>query len=108
MARVMHLNKSGSGWSSKTACGRSMLRTPMAIGWEDFKTVSPEYQCENCKESQFFSFMIREDAKKNPAPTPEESETEVFADFEELPGIDFEPVDNPDAWIDADNKFLRK
>jgi hypothetical protein len=29
--RVTHLNKSGTGWSSKTACGRNLLRTPSQL-----------------------------------------------------------------------------
>lgn len=49
--RKMHLNKSGSGMASKTACGRNLLRTPMSTGWAEFKTERPEHQCDKCAAS---------------------------------------------------------
>ena len=62
--RVMHLNKSGSGWSSKTACGRNMLRTPMSTNWSDFKQEPVQFRCIKCSSSKQFEFNAKMDAKK--------------------------------------------
>lgn len=60
MTRVTHLSKNIAGMASRTACGRNILRTPIADNYAGFKT-SP-HQCAKCKDSKFFSFMERQDA----------------------------------------------
>lgn len=62
--RVTHLNKSGAGWSSKTACGRSMLRTPISVGWSEFKTEPVEYRCVKCQASREVALNIKMDERK--------------------------------------------
>ena len=52
MKRQLHLNKSGSGMTIKTACGRNILRTPMSANWTDFKNEALENQCEKCANSK--------------------------------------------------------
>ncbi len=64
MSRVMHLNKSGSGMSLKTACGRNILRTPISGNWLEFKQESFMYRCIKCTESKQFELNTRADAKK--------------------------------------------
>ena len=64
MSRQMHLNKSGSGWTSKTACGRNMLRTPMSMNWEDFKQENPQYRCIKCVASKQFEVNAKMDVRK--------------------------------------------
>jgi hypothetical protein len=63
--RVMHLNKGGQGWATKTACGRNMLRTPMSVNWDDFKKEPIEYCCIKCLSSKQFEFNTRLDQKKS-------------------------------------------
>jgi len=60
--RVMHLNKYGSGMTSRTACGRNILRTPMSGTWSEFK--ADQYQCAKCAASKQADFFTRIDAKK--------------------------------------------
>ena len=62
--RVTHLNKSGTGWSSKTACGRNMLRTPISVNWADFKNEPIAIRCEKCVASKQFLLNVKVDAKK--------------------------------------------
>jgi hypothetical protein len=61
--RVMHLDKSGSGWSSKTACGRNMLRTPMSTNWSDFKQEPVQYRCIKCSSSKQFEVNTKMDIR---------------------------------------------
>lgn len=65
--RQLHLNKSGSGMASKTACGRNILRTPLSANWEDFKAEPAEQQCVKCKESKQAALNAKVDAKKTVA-----------------------------------------
>jgi hypothetical protein len=62
--RVTHLNKGGLGWSSKTACGRNMLRTPISVDWFEFKNEPTEYRCVKCVTSKQFELNTRQDSKK--------------------------------------------
>jgi hypothetical protein len=62
--RVTHLNKSGTGWSSKTACGRNLLRTPISTNWSDFKQEPVQFRCVKCVTSKQFEFNTKMDAKK--------------------------------------------
>ena len=62
--QVTHLNKSGTGWASKTACGRSLLRTPMSLNWADFKQEPVQFRCVKCVTSKQFEVNIKMDAKK--------------------------------------------
>ena len=62
--RVTHLNKSGSGFTSKTACGRNILRTPISLNWTDYKTEPAQYRCIKCESSKQAEVNIRMDAKK--------------------------------------------
>ena len=61
--RVMHLDKSGSGWSFKTACGRNMLRTPMSTNWSDFKQEPVQYRCIKCSSSKQFEVNTKMDIR---------------------------------------------
>lgn len=62
--RVTHLNKSGSGMSSKTACGRNILRTPISTNWTNFKLLPVAQQCEKCLSSKQYAFNLRSDCKQ--------------------------------------------
>jgi len=60
--RVTHLNKSGSGFTSMTACGRNLLRTPISVNWIEFKFDA--YKCVKCVNSKQANLNSRVDAKK--------------------------------------------
>lgn len=62
--RVTHLNKGPSGMAAKTACGRTLLRTPISVNWEEFKTEPPEYRCMKCCVSKQFEVNGKMDARK--------------------------------------------
>jgi len=62
--RVTHLNKSGTGWASKTACGRNLLRTPISTNWSDFKQEPVQFRCIKCVTSKQFEFNTKMDTKK--------------------------------------------
>jgi len=62
--RVTHLNKSGSGMASKTACGRNILRTPISVNWSGFKDEPAQYRCIKCVTSKQFEVNTRMDARK--------------------------------------------
>lgn len=64
MAHQMHLNKSGAGFTSRTACGRNILRTPMSTDWENFKMEALAYRCIKCVASKQFEVNTRMDARK--------------------------------------------
>ena len=49
---AMHLHRSGSGMSSRTACGRNILRTPLSCCWAGFKALPVAQQCEKCAASK--------------------------------------------------------
>lgn len=36
----------------KSACGRNVLRLPMAVNWEGFKTTAKADRCEKCDASR--------------------------------------------------------
>jgi len=61
--RVTHLNKSGSGFTSMTACGRNLLRTPISTNWEEFKVDS--YKCVKCESSKQADLFKRIDLKNS-------------------------------------------
>jgi hypothetical protein len=61
---VTHLEKSGSGMASKTACGRNILRTPMSVNWSGFKAEPAQYRCVKCVTSKQFEVNTRMDARK--------------------------------------------
>ena len=81
-ARVTHLNKSGSGWASKTACGRGLLRTPISTDWEGFKNEAAKYQCVKCAASKQAELNARRDLAA------------------------WEPVADADAWKAADDALI--
>lgn len=94
MTRQMHLNKSGSGFASKTACGRNLLRTPMSTDWAGFKAEGQQYRCTKCNESKFAEFLRKQDAK-----------TAGQDDWK--PALDaWVPVDDQDAWKKADDALV--
>jgi hypothetical protein len=62
--RVTHLNKSGYGMASKTACGRNILRTPISCNWSDFKQEPVQYRCIKCVASKQFELNEKVDARK--------------------------------------------
>lgn len=64
MTHQMHLNKSGSGMASKTACGRNILRSPMSANWADYKNEPVQYRCIKCEASKQFEVNTRMDARK--------------------------------------------
>jgi len=63
--RVTHLNKSGTGWTSKTACGRNMLRTPISVNWSDFKQEPVQFRCVKCASSKQFDVNAKMDERKS-------------------------------------------
>lgn len=83
MSHQMHLNKSGSGMASKTACGRNILRTPMSTDWNGFKNLPTEHQCAKCAASKQAELNAKRDADK------------------------WEP-EAPDAWKQADDALVAK
>lgn len=94
MARQIHLNKSGSGFASKTACGRNLLRTPMSTDWAGFRAEGQQCRCVKCDESKFAEFHRKQDAKQ-----------EGRDDWK--PDLDaWVPVDDPDAWKKADDALF--
>ncbi len=62
MTHQLHLNKSGFGMASKTACGRNVIRTPMSTNWEGFKDAT--YQCIKCAESKQAALNLRRDLEQ--------------------------------------------
>jgi hypothetical protein len=61
---VTHLNKSGTGMASKTACGRSILRTPLSLNWTGFKQEPIQFRCVKCVASKQFEVNTKMDARK--------------------------------------------
>ena len=80
MSLQVHLNKSGSGMASMTACGRNILRTPLSVNWSEFKFETE--QCEKCRTSKLFAFLERKDQDA------------------------WVPVEDPDAWKKADDALI--
>ena len=72
--RQIHLNKSGSGMTAKTACGRNILRTPQSANWEDFKTYEADHVCAKCAASKQAELNKRNDAKAVPVAVEEKEE----------------------------------
>jgi hypothetical protein len=62
--QVTHLNKSGSGFTSKTACGRGLLRTPISVNWEEFKKEQSQFRCIKCSASKQFEVNTKMDQRK--------------------------------------------
>ena len=62
--RVTHLNKGPSGMAAKTACGRTLLRTPISTNWEEFKHEPVSYRCIKCVSSKQFEVNSKMDARK--------------------------------------------
>ena len=79
--RQMHLNKAGSGFAAKTACGRNVLRTPVSCGWAGFKLTPEGQQCEKCAASKQAELNARRDA-------------------------DLWIPESPDAWMVADDALI--
>ena len=61
--KQMHLNKSGLGMASKTACGRNVVRTPLSTNWEGFKQTPITKRCIKCAGSEHAAFHVRQDEK---------------------------------------------
>ena len=64
MAHQMHLDKGPKGMAARTACGRSILRTPMSTDWLGFKSEPAQYRCIKCVASKQFEVNTRMDARK--------------------------------------------
>lgn len=62
--RKVHLNKSGSGMTSKTACGRNILNTPMSVNWTEYKQEPLQYRCTKCEASKQTEVNTRMDVRK--------------------------------------------
>lgn len=67
MALVTHLNKSGSGMSSMTACGRNILRAPLSTNWQEFRATPISQRCERCASSKQARLNARRDLGRAPA-----------------------------------------
>ena len=95
MAHQMHLSKSGSGMSIRTACGRNILRTPMSMNWAGFSALPTEQRCAKCNASKQAEVNARMEARKAaeaaPAPAGE------YGEWEPLPD---------DAWKAADDALI--
>lgn len=89
MSRVIHLNKSGRGMASMTACGRNILRTPLSTNWEGYKETPKEQRCAKCEASKQAEVNRKSDARK---------EAEEAAKWE--------PVEDPNAWMAADAALI--
>jgi hypothetical protein len=63
MPRQMHLDKGPKGMAARTACGRSILRTPMSTDWVGFKSEPRQYQCTKCLASKQAELNARRDAQ---------------------------------------------
>ena len=63
--RKVHLDKSGTGMASKTACGRNILRTPISANWTEFKAEPLQYRCDKCVASKQYLVNIRMDERKS-------------------------------------------
>jgi hypothetical protein len=50
--------------AARTACGRSILRTPMSTDWLGFKSEPAQYRCIKCVASKQFEVNTRMDARK--------------------------------------------
>jgi len=88
MTHQTHLKKSGSGMSSRTACGRNILRTPMSLNWAGFSALPAGERCAKCNESKLAAFLIKQAAKQ----------ADDFGAWE--------PVADPDAWKRADDALI--
>jgi hypothetical protein len=64
MTFQLHLNKSGTGMASRTACGRNILRTALSANWTDYKKEPAQMRCTKCETSKQFSVNTRMDARK--------------------------------------------
>jgi len=85
MSLQMHLDKSGYGMASMTACGRNILRTPLSTNWEGFKKLNAEQRCAKCDASKQAAINAKADARKEPVVTfeavsPEEQEAIIAAE----------------------------
>lgn len=85
MARVIHLNKSGSGMASKTACGRNILRTPMSADWAGFTGTKASQRCSLCDASSHAEFQRKQEEKAS---------------------VDAWEPEHPDAWKAADDALI--
>ena len=64
MTHQLHLNKSGTGMASRTACGRNILRTALSGNWTDYKIQPVQWRCIKCDTSKQFAVNTRMDARK--------------------------------------------
>lgn len=96
----MHLNKAGFGMTSKTACGRNTVNTPMSISWAQFKLLPEDQKCAKCAASKQAALNARSDAKLTGVKVTLD---EVF----EFAG-EWIPVADPDAWKAADAALIAK
>ena len=62
--RQMHLDKSGSGMASKTACGRNIMRTPKSTNWAGFLSEPTATRCIKCVASKQFELNTRRDTQR--------------------------------------------
>ena len=91
----MHFLKGGSGFASKTACGRNILSAPLGADWQGFKQMGAQYRCTKCEASKLAEFMRKQDAKKSEATDAWEPDLDAWV-----------PVNDPDAWKRADDAML--
>lgn len=59
-----HLQRpNGSGFATKTACGRHHTRAPISMTWAEFKEQDASKQCQGCLKSTVYALLARNDAK---------------------------------------------
>lgn len=63
MRLQIHLTKSGSGMTAKSACGRNILQTPLSTSWDKFKALPEDQKCCKCSASKQASLNVRFDSK---------------------------------------------
>ena len=90
MAHVTHLNKSGAGMASNTACGRNIMRSPLSTNWEGFKALGSNLRCAKCEASKTFEFLTRNDSKTTEAAS------------------EWVPMEDPNAWIKSDAELIAR
>lgn len=64
MTYQVHLDKGPKGMAARTACGRSIVRTPLSVGWDGFKLEPLAYRCAKCASSKQFEVNSKMDARK--------------------------------------------
>jgi len=100
--RVLHLNKSGNGLASKTACGRDAVNTPMSANWTEYKAATGA-RCARCEASKQAELNRKRDAEQA-APVVHAEEVETIIAQPVADG--WEPEADADAWKARDAALI--